>query len=146
MVTQNQALIASTIGFIAVAVVIVALLVYSVSISGFGTIRTINVKVYGDSALTKEITSVDWGTLNPGGSSVSTWYVKSTSSVPINLTITTSGWSPAIAESFMTCTWNYTGINLPPGTVAITDVTLRVSQNITGITNFGFTMIVTGTG
>jgi hypothetical protein len=146
MATQNQALVASAIGFVAIAVVIVALLVYSVSISGFGTIRTINLKIYKDLALTQEITSVDWGTINPGGSSVSTWFVKSTSSVPINLTMITSGWSPPIAESFMTCTWNCTGVTLQPEVILRTDVTLRVSQNITGVTNFSFTMTVTGTG
>jgi hypothetical protein len=145
MVTQNQALVASAIGFIAVAVVIVTLLVYSVSISGFGTIRTINVNVYGDENCTKQLTSVDWGAISPGGTSAVTFWIKSTSTGPINLTLTTSNWTPSTAQNFMTCTWTYSGINLAPGAVAVTDVTLRVAQNISNVTNFSFTMIVTGT-
>lgn len=146
MVNRNQAVIAATVGFTVIAIVIAGLLLSSVSISGHGTIRTINVNVYADENCTKQLTSVDWGVISPGGTSAVTFWIKSTSTVPINLTLTTSDWNPLVSQTFMTCTWTYSGINLAPNAVAVADVTLRVAQNIFNVTNFSFTMHVTGTG
>lgn len=146
MVNKNQVIIGGVIGALVVAVVILAIAYYSVRISGTGTIKTVGVKVYADEGLTKEISSVDWGAIPPGGTSAVTFWIKSTSTVPINLTLTTDVWNPPQAQQYLTLSWDYNNSTMQPNAVIVTDLTLKVSPQVSGITTFSFDMVITASG
>jgi hypothetical protein len=118
----------------------------SKTVSNAGTIKAIGVGVYWDFACTNSITSINWGTLEPGQIENQTVYIKNTSNVPVNLTMTKQNWSPLTASNYITCTWNSEGKSLNVNEVTSSILTLTVRNNITGITNFSFDITIIGSG
>ena len=110
-----------------------------------GTITAVNVGVYTNSACTNNCTSIDWGTLSPGGSTTKTIYVKNTGTIPVTLSMTTANWSPSNANNFLTITWNRGNYVLAPGSSVSTVLTLTASPSAGSITNFSFDIVITGT-
>ena len=74
------------------------------TISSDGTVTTIDVDVYSDSACSQNCTSISWGTLHPGDSINRTVYVKNTGTRPITLSMTTENWTPTNANNYLTLT------------------------------------------
>jgi hypothetical protein len=109
-------------------------------------VSTVNVGVYSDSACTQNLTSVSWGTLSPGGSVTKTVYVKNTGTSRITLSMTKTNWSPSSANGPITLSWNRENTALNAGQATTATLTLSVSQSISGITNFSFNIVITGTG
>lgn len=123
---------------------VLALLQSSQTIPNNGTVKAINVGVYLDSACTQNCTTLAWGTVSPGSSSVKTVYVKNQGSAPMTLNMTTNTWTPSSAASYITLTWNRESAVVTAGSNVQADLTLSVSSGITGITNFSFNIIITG--
>jgi len=138
MVNREQAIILGALGLTVVAVAIAVVLIAQVRISGTGSIRAIGVKIYGDDLLTKEISAIDWGSIDVGGSSVVTLWVKSNSTIPITLSMSTDSWQPSLAGQYLTLTWNYNGAQLLPGQSMPIDLTLQVSPDIHDVADFSF--------
>ena len=105
-----------------------------------------NIGVYADSACTAAITSVSWGSTAPGGTTTQTVYVKNTGTVSMTLSMIASNWNPLVAGTYMTITWNKEGSTLAVGQSTAAILTLTVSPTVTGITNFGNTITISGTG
>lgn len=145
MVNKNQVVIATAVGLTVLAVAFVVLLSFTISMSGTGTIASVGCKVYADEALTQEISAVDWGTLSPGGHSDVTFWVKSTSTVPTTLSLSTNTWNPAHAENHMSLTWTYNGNIIQPGAVEVVDLTLNADSGIVNVTDFSFNIVLTMT-
>ena len=116
------------------------------SVSSSGTVTTINVGVYSNSACTQTLTSIDWGTISPGNTTTKTIYVKNTGNTQITLSMTTNGWSPTSANGPLTLTWNQEGTTLSAGLSTAATLTLSVSSSISGITTFSVNIVITGTG
>ena len=116
------------------------------SIPSSGTLTTVNVGVYSDSACTQTLTSIDWGTISPGTTVTRTIYVKNTGNTQITLSMTTNGWSPTSANGPLTLTWNQEGTTLSAGLSTAATLTLTVSSSISGITTFSVNIVITGTG
>ena len=111
-----------------------------------GSVSSINVGVYTDSACTINCTSISAGALTPGSTTTYTLYVKNTGSIPMSLSMTTSGWEPAAANGPITLTWNRNNYNLPAGASVNATLKLTVSEAISSsITAFTFNIAVTGT-
>jgi hypothetical protein len=110
-----------------------------------GTINAIGVGVYSDPGCTTILSSVSWGTLNPGDTPARTIYVLNNGTIPVTLTMTYGNWSPASAQSYITLTWNKDNTILASGLNATAVLTLNVSSAITGVTNFNFNINITGT-
>jgi hypothetical protein len=133
-------------GLLIVVFTIAALLVYSVNISNTGTIITIGVDVYSDSAGTNRLTSVNWGFLRPGDNATLTVWIKNTQTANVTLNMTASNWSPATAANYLTMSWNYTtGYVLRSSEMIPVNLKLSVAQNITGINSFNFTITIIAT-
>jgi hypothetical protein len=109
-----------------------------------GTIKAVNLGVYWDNACTNTTTAVNWGMLSPGAASNVTLYVRSEGNTAVKLNLTTQGWNPTNTSSYMTLTWNREGQVMNPQTVTTSTLTLSVSPNVSGITNFSFNIILTG--
>ncbi|MGD0495351.1 MAG: hypothetical protein ABSB28_04855 [Candidatus Bathyarchaeia archaeon] len=137
----------------AVAVVVVlmmtsvlALLQSNRTLLTSGTVRTVNVGVYSDPACTQPASSIDWGTINPGTSTVKTVYVKNEGAVTLSLNMTSNTWTPSNCPTYMTLTWNEENASVAVGNHVQADFNLTVLPNITGIGAFSFDIVVTGTG
>src|SRR3989337_2692051 len=109
-----------------------------------GTLSTVDVGVYSDSACTQTLTSIDWGTISPGNTVTRTIYVKNTGNAQITLSMTKSNWNPASADGPITLTWNRESTTLTAGQSTMATLTLTVSSGISSITTFSVNIIVTG--
>ena len=110
-----------------------------------GSVVTINVNVYWEVGCVNKVSSIDWQSLGPGDSRIVTVYVKNTGHVPMTLELSTDDWSPQSAEPYIALYWDYTGVTLQPGDVVQVRLTLMVSPNINGVTNFSFDILIAGT-
>jgi hypothetical protein len=116
------------------------------SIPASGTITSINVGVFSDSACTQTATSIPWGTLNPGTSQTCTIYVKNTGNAPETVSLSTTSWNPSNANTYLTLTWNVpTSTVINAGQNLQASLTLTTASNVGGLTSFSFNIIITGT-
>ena len=115
-------------------------------VSNEGKVKAVNLGLYWDNAGTNMTVAVDWGLFSPGAARSVTLCVRNEGSSTVKLNLTTRNWSPPNAFEHITLTWNREGQVLEPQTVTIATLTLSVSANISGITDFSFETIVTGVG
>jgi len=130
---------------IVVSALATGLLVATRSIYNTGNVRAVGVGVYWDSSCTNEVSSIGWGDLEPNETKHATICVKNEGSVAMTLSMTTDNWNPTSASGNITSSWNRENYMLNPGSVVETVFTLSVSSDISGITNFSFDIIITGT-
>jgi hypothetical protein len=142
---STGALLAIILSGIILTVTTAGLLSANQAIPSSGSVTSINVGVYSDSACTHNLTSISWGTISPGDSVTRTAYVKNIGSAPITLSMTTASWNPTSANGPLTLTWNREGDTLNVGQVTTATLTLTVSESISGITDFSVDIIITGT-
>ena len=142
----------STVGLFAVLVTLIiltlttsGLLSVNQTISSSGAVTAINVGVYSDSDCTSELTSLDWGIISPGNSVNKTIYLKNTGNAQITLGMTKTNWTPANADGPITLTWNRESATLNVDQITTATLTLSLSQNISGISNFSVDIVITGT-
>ena len=107
--------------------------------------QTVQLGIYADSGCTTVLSSVSWGTLDPGGSTSATAYLKNEGNVPVTLTMTYGNWTPSSASSYFTLSWDRQSYVLSVGSVVQATLTLSVSSSISGITTFSFDIIITAT-
>jgi hypothetical protein len=113
-------------------------------IHNIGAVRTIDVEVYADEALTEILTEIAWGTLDPGEArSVKTW-VKNTGNDVQKLVMWTENWNPTAAQDGMALGWNYDNTWLAVNASFPVVFTLSVDPNITDVTSFSFDIWVKG--
>ena len=118
----------------------------SKTVSNTGTVKAIGVGVYWDNQCTNPLSSISWGTLEPGSSTNVTCYIRNEGNSPSNLTMTKSNWNPANASNYITLNWNYGGQTINSGSVIQVVFTLSVSASIQGITSFSFDITIIGSG
>jgi len=111
-----------------------------------GTIKAIGVNVYSDSGCTIKMSSIDWGILEPGANKSVTCYIRNEGNSALTLSLSTATWSPSNASQFIALTWDYGGKSVGPSEVLKVTFKLAVSATISGITDFSFDIIITGTG
>ncbi len=110
-----------------------------------GTIATVNLGAFSDSACTNPVSTLDAGTLSPGGTSTQTIYIKNTGTVPETLTMTVSNWTPTNANTYLTLTWNRQNTVLNAGQSTPATLTLTAAANTGSLTTFSCNIILTGT-
>lgn len=119
------------------------------TLSSTGNIQiqaTTGVGIYSNYQCTSELTSLSWGTLEPGETSTITCYIKNEGDTTIILSLETSNWSPSSASNYLACFWDYNGAQIAAGQVATVNLSLSASANTQGITNFGFDVTIIGSG
>ena len=115
------------------------------TVSSTGSILTIGVGVYMDSMCTTPLTSIPWGTLEPGESQNINCYIRNEGNSPSTLSMYASNWTPEDAEDYLDLSWNYGGQLLNVDSAILVTFTLNVDQNIEGITTFSFDITIVGT-
>jgi hypothetical protein len=118
------------------------------TLSSTGSIQiqtSADIGVYSDPACTVPLTSLSWGTLQPGGSQTQSCYIKNEGNTPLTLSLQTSGWNPAAAENYLNLNWDYNGNPIGTDSVVHVTFTLSVDSGITGVTTFSFDITIIGT-
>jgi len=110
-----------------------------------GVLASANIQAYWESQCTNNVSSISWGTIDPGRSKDVTVYVKNTGSVPLILSFNTTNWNPSAASVYIALSWNYDESQIQPDQVLPVTFSLTVSENIHGVTNFSFDIYITGT-
>ncbi len=116
------------------------------TISNAGTVKAIGVGVYSDVECNYPLSSIDWGMLEPGANEDFVCYAKNEGNSAFVLSMYTSNWSPSGVSDYMTFSWDYGGQTLNPGEVVKVTFTLAVSPSIEGIADFGFDIVIVGSG
>lgn len=119
-----------------------AVVQYQASIHTTGTIKTVGVKIYSDSALSNELVTINWGLREPGSEVPVEIWIQNTGNSPVTLSFYTSNWNPAAANDYMSLSWDYAGETINPDAARKVTLTLSVSSQISGITNFAFDITV----
>lgn len=137
---------ACLIGMVVGSAVTLAVLNAQRAIPSSGLVVAVNVGVYSDSGCDQNLTSIDWGSVYPGGSVSRTIYVKNTGNAPITLSMTTTAWNPTVAAGQINVTWDKENAVLNAGQSTSATLSLSVSQNVSGVTSFSMNIIVSGSG
>jgi len=112
-------------------------------IQSSGAIKALGVSVYWDAASTNEVTTIDWSTLEAGASENKMIYIKNTGNAAATLFLDTDNWNPSAASQYITLDWNYGGQSISPDAVVEVVLTLTISQDISGITDFSLDITIT---
>jgi len=137
-------LIAITIAGVLLVAITAGLLTTTQNVPGSGTISAIGLGVYSDSGCTTPLTSISFGSVNPGTQVTQTIYLKNTGNIAENLTMTVSSWSPSNAGTYLTITWSPTTSPLAAGAVTSATVTLAASSSAGALSTFSFNLAITG--
>ena len=119
----------------------------SQTLSSTGSIQiqtTADIGIYSDSGCTTPLTSLQWGTLQPGGSQTYDCWIKNEGDTQLTLSLETDGWDPANAENYLGLNWDYDGAPISVGSTVHVILTLSVDAGITGITSFSFDITIVG--
>lgn len=143
--------ISAVIAIIAVGIVLTITTAGLISVnqqvpSSGEVLTSVNVGIYSDSGCTQNLTSINWGSIEPGDTKQATIYVTNTGTLPIKIYMTTASWNPTSANGPIALTWNREGTALDPGDSVKATLTLTVASDISSITNFNFNIVITGTG
>jgi len=107
-----------------------------------GTIETVGIRVYSDSSCSKAVNFVRWGTLEPGSKKNFTVYVRNEVDYAVSLFMFPDDWYPFDASNYISLDWDYAGQTVNPQEVIQTTLTLSISPDIEGITNFNFDIVM----
>jgi hypothetical protein len=121
----------------------------STTIGSAGTVKAVGVGVFSDSNCTNRVSSISWSFVEPGSLNNATVYIRNEENSPVTLNLNTTNWNPTSIqeENYMILTWDYANQTLKPNDNALpVKLTLAVYSNVTGITDFSFDIIITGTG
>ena len=142
-------------GILGILSLVVASIIVTTQMTGVYTIGSSaslqtppEIGVYWDITTLDDVTHINWGVINISTVEVSktvTVYVKNKGNTDFTGSLSTEDWNPSEASNFITLDWDFGSNPLKVGRIRTTQFTLRVSPEITGITDFNFTIIVTGT-
>jgi hypothetical protein len=141
--TREKILIGALVATILVAAAVV--MVFTYTIHNTGTIVTVGLAAFWDPAGAQLCTSIDWGTMQPGGMKGVTLYLKNTQALNITLSMNTSSWQPPEVQQYFTLAWNYSGALLVPAQMVPVQFTLSLSPLVQNSTNFSFNINLNAT-
>ena len=147
MVNNQQAVVLTAAGLAVIALVVAVVILTSAHLETSGTIVTNNpnLTIFADAACTKQISTVQWGTLQPSGSATVALFIKNSGNMPLTLTLTENNWSPATAQNYLTLSWNQENTKIQPGASQTIAININVNQYVTGVNTFTNTIYVIAT-
>lgn len=139
------ALLAAVTASIATGLFVFGILPGSRTIRNEGTLKAIGVSVYWENSCENNVTSINWGLVEPGSEHDVRVWIRNEGTVPVTLSMTTGNWSPSAASAHITVGWNRDSYGLGSGNLVEAVITLSVSQEITDVTDFSFDITIVGT-
>jgi hypothetical protein len=143
---KSLMVIATFVLLLFMVIQVMSLVPVSKTISNVGSVKAVGVGVYQDIGCTTPLSSVDWGSLDPGSNNNVTVYIRNEGNSVVSLTMNTANWNPSTASNYMTLTWNYGGQSINVGAVTQVKLTLSVSASVAGITDFSFDINIVASG
>jgi hypothetical protein len=110
--------------------------------TSYGILKTIEVNAFLDSVCTHPVTSLDWGTIEPGNTISKSFYLLNQGNSPVVLQSYAENWKSYSAEQNLVLSWNHGSQSLSPGEVIYVTFTLYVSPSIAGVTDFNFDVVI----
>ena len=142
---KDRVIAALGVGLI-IAVVAIAVITYSIRISGSGSIKTVGIGVFSNEDCTVVVSAIHWGTISPGGFSRASFYIKNTGNTPVNVSFTIENVVPANFMDYASFSWNMTDNYFSVDEKQFITMTLTISTDIIGITDFSHDIVVKGEG
>ncbi len=109
-------------------------------------VKVLGVEAYWDPECTSAVTEIDWGVLEPSDIATKLIYVRNTGNAAVVLSLTTENWAPTNAGTYIAVTWDAEGATLDVGTTLAARITLSVSAEISGISDFSVDIVIAGSG
>ena len=103
---------------------------------------SVTVGVYEEAECTTEVSSINWGDLEPGASNNITVYIKNLGTSETTLYLSTQNWSPSEAQNYLSIDWDYDDSPLDSDAILPVQLTITVSTDITDIDTFSFEIII----
>jgi hypothetical protein len=125
--------------------VIFGLLTTVFPINSSGIVSSANIDVYWESQCITLVSSIDWGSISPGDTTSITVYVKNEGTIPVILSLLPENWNPPAVSTYASLIWDYQGVTLQPEQILQITITLAISENIQGISDFNLDLYITGT-
>ena len=94
--------------------------------------------------LKTSVNNIDWGTLFVGSTVSQQVTITNNGTVPLTLSMTVDTWNPIQASSYITISWDQTGVTLQPGDSVTATFTITIAANVTGFTTFSNIIHITG--
>jgi uncharacterized repeat protein (TIGR01451 family) len=143
---KNTTMIGALFILALMSVGVSGLLITTRTLQTSGTILGINIDIYSDSACTQPVSSLDWGTPEPGDTVNRIIYLKNTGNTDMNLNMMVSSWYPSGVDNHLSLSWDRENTNIAPNEVLRSTISLSVDSGITGISDFSFQITLQGTG
>jgi hypothetical protein len=113
--------------------------------SSNGAIKEVaSIEIYWDSKGTNRVTSISWGSLEPGTEKTITIFVRNLEKNKINLNYYTSNWMPSEITDYLTLKWDYNGQTIEFRETVQVIFTLVVSENTQSGGDFDFDITIVG--
>jgi len=116
------------------------------TISNAGAVKAIGVGVYWNPDGTNMVTSINWGTIEPGSSTNRTCYIQNEGNSASTLSMNATNWNPSNASDYISLSWDYGGQLVNPDELIQVIFTLSISDSVEGITSFSFDITIAGSG
>ena len=114
-------------------------------LSSNGAIKEITgIETYWDSKGTNKVTSIEWGSLEPGTQKTVTIFVRNLEKNQIILNYHTSNWMPSEITDYLTLKWDYNGQAIKFREIVQVIFTLVVSENLEASGTFDFDITIVG--
>ena len=105
----------------------------------------ISIEIYWDKRCTKRVSSIDWGSLEPGTNKTVTLFIKNKGKNQVTLSYYTSNWKPSEIANYLNLTWDYTGQSIEFKEIVQVVFALYVSENAETIEIFSFDITIIDT-
>ena len=102
------------------------------------------IEIYWNKQGTKKVSSITWGSLEPGINKTITLFIRNNDKNQITLGFYTSNWIPQNNADYLNLKWDYVGQSIQFKEIVQVVFTLSVSENIKTAGTFSFDITIIG--
>ena len=110
-----------------------------------GNVKTIGVGIYWNANCISNISSIDWGIMEPGSSKNMTIYVRNEGNAEMILSFNTTNWTPPESSQHISISWDYDGRSIRPNEVIRVTIAITIWTTIGNIKSYAFDLQIKGT-
>ncbi len=116
----------------------------TITSSGIMLVGDVEFEIYWDVTATREVTMVEWGDLMPGDVATVEFWVKNEGNSNLYCDTGTDEWVPSGSDQYFDLTWDFGDTAVDSGRSRKVTMELHVHDDITGIDEFTFNIIIYG--